>query len=126
MLTRNLSPHMMKKKYKTFVLRSSGLKKVSQIESSEELLDRHFCSSSSQGILYFLYSKDRLYYVGKASQQGWRRVFQHQKNRHKNQWNKFVILCVKKKYLTTLESLLIAVANPPGNKTIPKVPTRDA
>lgn len=124
MITRDLSSHMVRKRYKTFLIRSSGLKNRADLDKFRDSFDKDFCASSSVGILYILYSRKKLYYIGKASQQGWQRMLQHQKNHHKKKWNEFLLLCVKKRYLTTLESLLIAVANPPGNKARTRVPVK--
>ncbi len=116
---------MVRRRYRTFIQRSSGIIKKAELAVQEQLLDQNFNGTSGIGVLYLLYDDDQLYYVGKASKQGWRRTLQHHKNRHKKQWNQFVLLGVKLRYLTVLESLLIAVARPPGNRTIPRIPVTD-
>ncbi|MEK6627191.1 MAG: hypothetical protein AABY53_01065 [Bdellovibrionota bacterium] len=124
MKTRYISPHMQRKKYKTFVLAASAFVLEAKTAKIASALDKKFVLKSNEGILYLLYKRSTLYYVGKSSQQGWRRMLIHRKNRHKNKWDRFLILKVKRKYLTTLESLVIDLARPSGNKAFTAIAVR--
>lgn len=68
-----------------------------------------------QGI-YALYRKERLYYVGLASNLN-ARLKQHLQDRHSESWDRFsVYLTVGDKHLKELESLLLRIVRPAGNK----------
>ena len=73
---------------------------------------------TSYGI-YALYDEDELYYVGKASDLK-TRIKQHLKDKHKAQWSYFSLFLTKKSVLNDLESIIIAISNPKGNKAKPK------
>uniref|UniRef100_A0A7V3E7M3 GIY-YIG nuclease family protein n=1 Tax=Ignavibacterium album TaxID=591197 RepID=A0A7V3E7M3_9BACT len=66
--------------------------------------------------VYTLYKKNKLYYVGLANNlMG--RLKTHLKDRHRGAWDRFsVYLTIKSSHIKELESLLIRVTNPPGNK----------
>jgi len=66
--------------------------------------------------VYALYRRDKLYYVGLANNlMG--RLKTHLKDRHHNLWDRFsVYLTIKSSHIRELESLLIRVTNPPGNR----------
>lgn len=73
----------------------------------------------SSGI-YALYDENELYYVGRASDLK-RRVHQHLKDRHDSQWTHFSLFLIKKTdYIGDIESLLIRIAEPVGNRAKPK------
>lgn len=66
--------------------------------------------------VYALYKRDKLYYVGLASDLQWR-LQNHLKNRHQNGWDSFsVYITIGDKHLKELESLLLRVIEPKGNK----------
>jgi len=68
-----------------------------------------------QGI-YALYKKDKLYYVGLASNLN-ARLKQHLQDRHSESWDRFsVYLTIGDKHLKELESLLLRIVRPAGNK----------
>ena len=74
---------------------------------------------TSHGV-YALYDEDKLYYVGKASDLK-RRIKQHLKDRHVAQWTHFsLFLTSKSAHIVDIESVLIAIANPKGNRVKPK------
>jgi hypothetical protein len=65
--------------------------------------------------VYALYKKDRLYYVGLASNlRG--RVMHHLKDWHAKKWDSFSLYLIRNvNYLRELESLLVRIAEPKGN-----------
>lgn len=66
--------------------------------------------------VYALYSKNKLYYVGLASSlQG--RLSIHLRDRHAGSWDRFsVYLTIGDSHLRELESLILRVVKPKGNK----------
>ena len=87
---------------------SSGLFEVIEDKISE-LLKR-------QSGIYVLYKNNTIYYIGLAK--GLRgRIRGHLEDRHKNKWNRFSLYIIKKtNYLKDLESLLLRLVKPKGNK----------
>jgi hypothetical protein len=65
--------------------------------------------------VYALYKKNKLYYVGLATNL-YGRLRGHTKNRHKGKWDQFAIFRVNRvRFLKDMETLLLQVAKPPGN-----------
>jgi hypothetical protein len=70
--------------------------------------------------VYALYRKGKLYYSGLASDLR-RRLRWHLRDRHANQWDTFsVYLTIGDEHLRELESLILRVAQPPGNRQLGK------
>ncbi|MCH8342392.1 MAG: DUF4357 domain-containing protein [Planctomycetes bacterium] len=68
--------------------------------------------------IYALYKKDRLYYVGLASNLRVR-LKQHLKDRHKGLWDRFsVYLVIDDGHIKELESLVLRIVRPTGNRLI--------
>lgn len=66
--------------------------------------------------VYALYRGDRIYYVGLASNLR-SRLKGHLKDRHRNLWNRFsVYLTIGNDHIKELESLILRIAKPVGNK----------
>jgi len=66
--------------------------------------------------IYALYRKDRLYYVGLASNLC-SRLGHHLRDRHAKTWDRFsVYLVINDKHLKELESLVNRIAYPKGNR----------
>jgi len=67
--------------------------------------------------VYALYSEGKLYYVGLASNlMG--RLKSHLKDRHNGSWDRFgVYLTVRDDHMKELESLILRIVDPPGNRT---------
>lgn len=66
--------------------------------------------------VYALYKGEDLYYVGLASNL-MVRLKTHLKDRHKGAWNRFsVYLTLRDEHIRELESLLLRIVNPEGNK----------
>lgn len=73
-----------------------------------------------QGV-YALYKGDRLYYVGLASNLR-NRIKYHLKDRHAGKWDRFSLYLVRKvDHIKELESLILRIADPKGNKTAGKL-----
>ena len=71
--------------------------------------------------VYALYDENELYYVGKAKDLTQRIIQHHLKTRHKGAWTHFSLyLTANDSYINEIESLLISIAKPRGNKSIPK------
>jgi hypothetical protein len=72
--------------------------------------------------IYALYKGDRLYYVGLATNL-MSRVRQHLKDRHAKRWDKFsVYLANDNEHIKPLESLLLRIVNPGGNRVQGRLP----
>jgi hypothetical protein len=68
-----------------------------------------------QGV-YALYRRGKLYYVGLASNLR-SRLHHHLKDRHADSWDRFsVYLTIGDSHLRELESLILRIVKPPGNK----------
>jgi len=66
--------------------------------------------------IYALYKKDKLYYVGLASNLR-NRLKHHLRDRHAHTWDRFSIyLTIKDEHLKELESLILRIASPSGNR----------
>jgi hypothetical protein len=66
--------------------------------------------------IYALYKKNRLYYVGLASSL-YGRIRWHQFDRHKGKWDNFSLFVIKDpKYLKDIETSVVRIAKPAGNK----------
>lgn len=73
--------------------------------------------------IYALYSKDKLYYVGLATSSFWRLWNHFKKDRHKGKWDKFSLFRIKRVgYLKDLETLILQISKPKGNKVVGKIP----
>jgi Restriction Enzyme Adenine Methylase Associated/GIY-YIG catalytic domain len=74
---------------------------------------------NSPGI-YALYDESELYYVGKSTDLK-KRVKQHLRDRHLASWTHFSLYLVRKaEHIHEIESLLVRIANPQGNRVVPK------
>ena len=72
--------------------------------------------------VYALYKNNRLNYVGLATDLR-RRLRHHLHDRHAHTWDRFsVYLTVSDKHLHELESLVIRIASPKGNRIMGKFP----
>lgn len=70
--------------------------------------------------VYALYRRDRLYYVGLASNLRIR-LRDHLRNRHGQSWDRFsVYLTIGDSHIKELESLVLKIVDPPGNKQVGK------
>lgn len=84
------------------------------LETYQDLI-RHYIRRR-QGV-YALYRKGSLWYVGLAGNLS-RRLKDHLRDRHKESWDRFsVYLTIGATNMKEMESLLLRVVMPPGNKT---------
>ena len=66
--------------------------------------------------IYALYQRDKLYYVGLASNL-MKRLKDHLKDRHNRKWNRFSVYLTKNdEHMKELESLFLRIMKPAGNK----------
>lgn len=73
--------------------------------------------------IYVLYKNDKIYYIGLAKDLRGRIIGHFDRSRHKGKWDKFSVYIIKKvDYLKDLETLLLKITNPTGNKISGNVP----
>jgi predicted GIY-YIG superfamily endonuclease len=64
---------------------------------------------------YVLYNNDKLYYVG-ITQDLFKRLDTHTKDKHKGKWNKFSVFIIRKnRYLKDIESMIHRISEPKAN-----------
>lgn len=69
--------------------------------------------------IYALYDSGELYYVGKSIELR-KRVRHHLRDRHLASWTHFSLyLTRREEYIHEIESLLVRIANPKGNRVVP-------
>ena len=69
-----------------------------------------------KGGIYALYKRDRLYYVGLASSLK-SRLSAHRRDRHAGKWDRFSVYLTKDDaHIKELESLLLRIVDPKGNR----------
>jgi RAMA domain-containing protein len=91
------------------------LEKVSWkiLKEYPKVVSRLICKQSG---VYALYRRDQLYYVGLASNL-MARLRNHLKDRHGGSWDTFsVYLTIRDEHMKELESLMLRVMDPPGNR----------
>lgn len=83
------------------------------LEEYQDVIRKHVRGRSG---VYSLYRKGKLYYVGLASSL-LGRLKAHLRDHHANTWDHFsVYLTIGTHYMKEIESVLIRIACPPGNK----------
>ncbi len=94
---------------------------VKKLEGVSKLIFRDYHKQITELIgnshgIYALYDENELYYVGKSTDLK-NRVKQHLKDRHLASWTHFSLYLVRKAdHINEIESLIIRVANPKGNR----------
>jgi len=74
--------------------------------------------------IYALYRREKLYYVG-LSKDLKSRIKHHLEDRHKGKWDAFQVFKISKvHYLKDLETLILQVASPPGNRQTGRLPKK--
>ena len=70
--------------------------------------------------IYILYDKEEVYYIGLSKKSLRSRLRQHAtKDRHKGKWDNFSFYQIsRQKYIKDIESLLLKVYRPKGNKVV--------
>ena len=75
--------------------------------------------------IYALYDNYGLYYVGLTDYSLRSRIEKHTKNRHKKKWNRFSWYQISNlKYTKDMESAILRITNPKGNKVKGKLKKR--
>ena len=98
---------------------SNRLEKV-----SKDIFKKHYpliteLIGDSPGI-YALYDGNELYYVGKSTELR-KRVRHHLRDRHLASWTHFSLYLVRREeHIHEMESLLVRIANPKGNRVVPQ------
>lgn len=83
------------------------------LEQNEKLVRQYV--RHRQGV-YALYRRSKIYYVGLASNLR-SRLAHHLKDRHHDSWDRFsVYLTIGDSHMRELESLILRIVKPPGNK----------
>ncbi|MFH1631368.1 MAG: GIY-YIG nuclease family protein, partial [Candidatus Aenigmatarchaeota archaeon] len=72
--------------------------------------------------IYVLYKDDKVYYIGKATSGFWRLWSHFKRSKHVGKWDKFSIFRFRTGNLTALETLILHISKPKGNKSIPRIP----
>ena len=73
--------------------------------------------------IYALYKGTDLYYVGLAKSSFWRLWGHFKRDHHAGKWDNFSVFRFKKvRYLKDLETLLLHVSKPSGNKVKGRIP----
>ena len=72
--------------------------------------------------IYVLFNGKKVYYVGLSKTSLYRQIRNHAtKDRHKNKWRRFSFYQIgRTRFIKDIESLLIRVCKPPGNKVTGK------
>ena len=111
---------MNKKRKMSSIIFTHTLDKVSKnlFEKHREIIIKHI---GSQPGAYALYHHKKLYYVGRASDLA-KRVKDHLSDRHANFWTHFSVYFFKKaSFANDIESIMISVAKPEGNRNKPSL-----
>ena len=70
--------------------------------------------------VYALYDDNQVYYVGKSTDLR-NRVKHHLRDRHGASWTHFSLYLARKEFhIHEIESLIVRISNPKGNRVIPK------
>ena len=90
------------------------LEKVSSTVFERYLNEITSLISGNQGV-YALYRRQKLYYVGLASNLKWR-IRHHLKDKHSGKWDRFSLYVIRKEdHIREVEALLVRIAGPAGN-----------
>lgn len=96
-----------------------GGQSVKALEEFQDFFSR--ATQTAHGI-YALYRREKLYYVGLARNLR-ARLKNHLRDRHRDQWDRFSIyLTSSDDYIRELESLVLRIVSPPGNRVMGKFP----
>jgi len=90
------------------------LEKVSSVVFERYLNEITSLISGNQGV-YALYRRQKLYYIGLASNLKWR-IRHHLKDKHSGKWDRFSLYVIRKEdHIREVEALLVRIAEPAGN-----------
>jgi len=92
------------------------------VKALEEFQDFFSRATQTAHGIYALYRREKLYYVGLARNLR-ARLKNHLRDRHRDQWDRFSIyLTSSDDYIRELESLVLRIVSPPGNRVMGKFP----
>ena len=108
------------------------MKKAKKTTDRSKLVKKHLelidCNSYKEALgskqrgkgIYILYKGDDVYYIGLSKRSLRGRIRKHAtKDRHKGKWDKFSFYQIgKTKYIKDVESLLLRVFRPKGNRVV--------
>jgi len=68
--------------------------------------------------IYVLYKGKKIYYIGLSKRSLRRRLRRHaRQDKHRGKWDSFSFYQIRRtKYIKDIESLLLRICNPPGNR----------
>ena|SRR5437879_997456 len=109
-------------------------KKKKRVSDKNRLIKRFWENASAEAYkkapgskqrgrgIYILYSKGAIYYIGLSKRSLRGRLRRHAlKDRHKGKWDSFSFYRIgKTKYIKDVESLLLRIIRPPGNRVVGK------
>jgi hypothetical protein len=106
---------------KRTVLVSEYLERISREVFSDFAKQLTGLTGKSHGV-YALYKKNRLYYVGLATDLR-KRIDRHLKDRHAGKWDRFSLYVIKKAgYIKELETLILRITDPTGTRVKGRLP----
>ncbi len=73
--------------------------------------------------VYVLYQREEVYYVGLTSNMRGR-LKHHQQDRHAGKWDRFSVYVIRRVHMKDLETILLHVARPPGNRNYGRLARR--
>jgi hypothetical protein len=111
----------MNKKKKRVSDKNRLIKKFWENASAEAHKEAPGSKQRGRGI-YVLYSKGKIYYIGLSKRSLRGRLRRHAlRDRHKGKWDSFSFYRIgKTKYIKDVESLLLRIIRPPGNRVVGK------
>ncbi len=86
-------------------------------ESMDLIADEMKDIMRHQSGIYALYNNNKLFYVGRT-QNLRARIKHHMRGKFATKWNKFRIFLIDNKHLPDVETIVITIAEPEGNKKI--------
>ena len=97
---------------------TENLNRIKNADLSPSTTDIPSSKSKLKGSgIYALYDDHGLYYVGLTNFSLRARIEKHTKNRHKGKWNRFSWYQIPNlKYTKDMESAILRIVNPKGNK----------
>ncbi len=98
--------------------RSKLIKRHLERASWKDSSYRYLPGSKNRGTgIYVLYNGDNIHYIGLSKKSLRGRLKQHMNDRHSGKWDNFSFYQIlRKKYIKDIETLLLRIFYPPGNR----------